>query len=90
MQRQHGVQRVRGGMQPRLEPPAQPRLSQRVGAASGLYFSVGEVGGVLGPMSMGALAHTTGDFDASLFMMFGVACLLMLILFRLDIGCRES
>ena len=35
VQRQHGVQRVRGGMQPRLEPPAQPRLGQRVGAASG-------------------------------------------------------
>ena len=57
--------------------------TSRVGAASGLYFSVGEVGGVLGPMSMGALAHATGDFDASLFMMFGVACLLMLILMRL-------
>ncbi|MGB0630656.1 MAG: CynX/NimT family MFS transporter [Alphaproteobacteria bacterium] len=57
--------------------------TSRVGAASGLYFSVGEVGGVLGPMSMGALAHATGNFDASLFMMFGVACLLMLILMRL-------
>ena len=57
--------------------------TSRVGAASGLYFSVGEVGGVLGPMSMGALAHATGDFDASLFLMFGIACLLMLILFRL-------
>tara|TARA_Y100001970_G_scaffold251527_1_gene324506 strand:+ start:25757 stop:26935 length:1179 start_codon:yes stop_codon:yes gene_type:complete len=57
--------------------------TSRVGAASGLYFSVGEIGGVLGPMSMGILAHTTGDFDASLFMMFGVACLLMLILMRL-------
>ena len=57
--------------------------SNRVGAASGLYFSVGEVGGVLGPMSMGALAHWTGDFDASLFMMCGVACLLMIILTRL-------
>jgi len=34
-------------------------------------------------MSMGALAHATGDFDASLFMMFGVACILMLILMRL-------
>lgn len=57
--------------------------NSRVGAASGLYFSVGEVGGVLGPMSMGALAHWTGDFDAALFMMFGVGCLLMLILLRL-------
>ena len=57
--------------------------TNRVGAASGLYFSVGEIGGVLGPMSMGALAHATGNFDMSLFMMFGVACLLMLILLRL-------
>lgn len=57
--------------------------TNRVGAASGLYFSVGEIGGVLGPMSMGALAHATGNFDASLFMMFGIACLLMLILLRL-------
>ncbi|MEC8288375.1 MAG: MFS transporter, partial [Pseudomonadota bacterium] len=55
----------------------------RVGAASGLYFSVGEIGGVLGPMSMGALAHSTGNFDASLLMMFGVACLLVLILLRM-------
>ena len=29
-------------------------------------------------MSMGALAHATGHFDASLFMMFGIACLLVL------------
>jgi MFS transporter, CP family, cyanate transporter len=57
--------------------------TNRVGAASGLYFSVGEIGGVLGPMSMGALAHATGNFDTSLFMMFGVACLLILILLRL-------
>tara|TARA_B100000686_G_scaffold298661_1_gene331866 strand:- start:390 stop:1652 length:1263 start_codon:yes stop_codon:yes gene_type:complete len=57
--------------------------TSRVGAASGLYFSVGEIGGVLGPVSMGALAHATGGFDASLFMMFGVALLLILILFRL-------
>lgn len=64
--------------------------SSRVGAASGLYFSVGEVGGVLGPMSMGALAHWTGDFDASLFMMFGVGCLLMLILARLRMVQRRT
>lgn len=57
--------------------------ASRMGAASGLFFSVGEVGGVLGPMSMGAVAHWTGDFDASLFMMVGVAALLVLILLRL-------
>ena len=55
----------------------------RMGAASGLFFSVGEVGGVLGPMSVGAVAHWTGDFDASLFMMIGIAALLVLVLLRL-------
>ena len=64
--------------------------SNRVGAASGLYFSVGEIGGVLGPMSMGLLAHATGNFDASLFMMFGVACLLIIILTRLRAVQRHS
>lgn len=57
--------------------------SNRVGAASGLYFSVGEVGGVLGPMSVGILAHATGDFDASLFMMSAIGLVLVAILLRL-------
>eukprot|EP00964_Phaeocystis_antarctica_P124023 scaffold87717_cov64-Phaeocystis_antarctica.AAC.1 len=35
VQRQHGEQRVCGGMQPRLELLTQPRLGKRVGAASG-------------------------------------------------------
>ena len=30
--------------------------AQHVGAASGLYFSAGEIGGALGPMSIGVLA----------------------------------
>ena len=34
VQRQHGEQRVCGGMQPRLELLTQPRLGKRVGAAS--------------------------------------------------------
>ncbi len=55
----------------------------RIGTASGLFFSVGEIGGVLGPVSMGAVAHWTGDFDASLFMMTGIAALLVLVLLRL-------
>jgi len=62
----------------------------RVGAASGLYFSVGEVGGVLGPMSVGALAYATGGFDASLFMMAGVGILLLAILVRLRAVMRQA
>ena len=57
--------------------------SSRVGAASGLYFSVGEVGGVLGPMSVGVLAYATGNFQVPLFMMSAVGLVLIAILFRL-------
>jgi len=63
--------------------------ASRVGAASGLYFSAAEVGGALGPMSMGALAEATGGFDAPIFMMTGVAFLLMLILLRLRAVTRN-
>ena len=57
--------------------------SKHVGAASGLYFSAGEIGGALGPMSIGLLADRTGDFDAPLMMMFGVSIILMILLARL-------
>ena len=57
--------------------------TNRVGAASGLYFSVGEVGGVLGPMSVGVLAYATSGFDAPLVMMCGVGLVLLTILLRL-------
>lgn len=57
--------------------------SQHVGAASGLYFSAGEIGGALGPMSMGVLADVTNGFSLPLFMMTGVSITLMLLLARL-------
>lgn len=57
--------------------------SNRVGAASGLYFSVGEVGGVLGPMSVGVLAYATGTFDAPLLLMSAIGLVLVAILLRL-------
>lgn len=54
--------------------------SRRMGTAGGLFFSVGEVGGALGPALVGALAHWTQGFDAPLLMMAGVSGLLMLTL----------
>jgi cyanate permease len=57
--------------------------SQHVGAASGLYFSAGEIGGALGPMSIGVLADLTQGFVVPLFMMTGVSIVLMLLLARL-------
>lgn len=63
--------------------------SEHVGAATGLYFSAGEIGGALGPMSIGLLADRTGDFDAPLLMMFGVTIILLLLLARLRFLSRQ-
>ena len=53
--------------------------SRNIGAASGLFFSVGEVGGALGPFAIGWLADLTGDFTASLAMLALVSAVLILI-----------
>jgi cyanate permease len=37
-----------------------------MGAAGGLYFSFGEVGGVLGPVIIGIFRDLTGDFSIGL------------------------
>ena len=55
----------------------------RMGAAFGLYFTAGEVGGVLGPLSVGALAEATGGFAASLYLLSGACVVLMILLARL-------
>ena len=39
---------------------------QRVGVASGMFFSAAEVGGMLGPLGMGVIFDATGGFSASL------------------------
>jgi cyanate permease len=45
--------------------------SQRMGAAGGLFFTAGEVGGVLGPLLLGIAADATGGFGGGLFMLAG-------------------
>lgn len=57
--------------------------SSRVGAATGLYFAAGEIGGVLGPLSVGAVADLSGGFNGALFMLTGVCLILMILLGRL-------
>ena len=56
---------------------------ERVGAVSGLYFSVAEIGGALGPMSMGAAAELTGNFDSSLFLLTALSIGMLILLLRL-------
>jgi len=55
---------------------------RNAGAASGLYFTAGEIGGMLGPLAIGMAYDMTGAFAAGLgvmsFMM--LACLALLVL----------
>ena len=57
--------------------------SRVMGAAGGMYFSAGEIGGVLGPLSVGAMFDATGGFSAPLLMLSGVCLVLALLLARL-------
>jgi cyanate permease len=53
--------------------------SRTMGAAGGLYFSAGEIGGVLGPLTVGYVADLTGGFTAALYMLTGVSVVLALL-----------
>ena len=50
------------------------------GAASGLFFSAAEVGGVLGPLTFGAVYDATGSFAPSLALLAGMMAGLLLLL----------
>lgn len=53
-----------------------PRL---MGAAGGLFFTAAEIGGVLGPLTVGWIAERTGGFGASLWTLFGVCAALIVL-----------
>lgn len=53
---------------------------RRMGAVGGLYFTVGEVGGVLGPLMLGVAADITGDFQSGIVLLAGLC-------FVLAVGC---
>ncbi len=57
--------------------------TRSVGLAGGLFFSAAEIGGVLGPLSVGLLSDLTGDFSAALYLLTGVCAALALLLARL-------
>lgn len=61
-----GIARVTGTIMLMILMDA-PRVgSDNMGAASGLYFTVGEIGGVLGPAMLGIVADLSGSFVASM------------------------
>jgi MFS-type transporter involved in bile tolerance (Atg22 family) len=63
---------------------------ERMGAAGGLYFTAGEVGGVLGPLLLGVAADLTGSFREGLFMLVGLSVALAIISFRLGFSLRRQ
>ena len=64
--------------------------ARSVGSASGLFFSAAEVGGVLGPLTMGVVSDATGGFSAALYLLTAISILLMLLLSRLRLLIRTD
>jgi cyanate permease len=61
-----------------------------VGAAGGLFFSAAEVGGMLGPLSLGAASDLTGGFAAGLYVLTGVCAALLVLLWLLGRETRAA
>lgn len=66
-----------------MEAPGVP--PERAGMAGGMFFTVAEIGGVLGPLSIGVVSDASGGFAVPIWMMTGVVCILFLLLFWLQV-----
>src|SRR5579875_1152985 len=60
----------------------------RMGAAAGMYFTAGEIGGVLGPLTIGTLYDATGGFAAALYFLAALCAWQLLLLGRLRAALR--
>lgn len=69
-----------------------PKIGPRnMAAAGGLFFTAGEVGGVLGPVVTGLLADRTGGFSSSIWTLAAVMLILALVsLTRLSAALTPS
>jgi len=54
--------------------------SKRAGVAGGMFFSAAEIGGVMGPVSIGVLSDFSGGFSSGLYMLTGVSASLIILL----------
>ncbi|WP_435140445.1 MFS transporter [Pseudopelagicola sp. nBUS_19] len=61
-----------------METPGVP--SERLGLAGGMFFTAAEIGGVLGPVTLGTLAHWTGGFGVPLWAVTFVCMALFAVL----------
>jgi cyanate permease len=53
--------------------------SHKLGTATGLLYVAAEIGGVLGPISVGVISQTTGGFDSTLYAFSAVGIALALL-----------
>ncbi|MBM3487297.1 MAG: MFS transporter [Alphaproteobacteria bacterium] len=61
---------------------------QRIGTVGGMYFTAGEIGGVLGPLSLGLLRDLIGGFTAGLIGLALLAAWQLFLLARLRSALR--
>ncbi len=61
-----------------MEAPGVP--PERAGMAGGMFFTVAEIGGVLGPLSIGVVSDISGGFSAPLGMLTIITAALLLLL----------
>lgn len=64
--------------------------TRHAGAASGLFFSAAEIGGVLGPLGLGLMYDLTGGFAAGLYCLAAVAAVMALGSARLAVIARSQ
>ena len=71
-----------------MEAPGVP--PERAGMAGGMFFTVAEIGGVLGPLSIGVVSDASGGFAMPLWMMTIVVGLLLGLLLWLQLQSRVA
>jgi cyanate permease len=57
--------------------------AKNTGAAAGLYFSIGELGGTLGPLIMGVAADLTGSFVAGMMLVASIVAVMIVPALRI-------
>lgn len=58
--------------------------NKRAGVAGGMFFSAAEIGGVLGPISIGVVSDMSGGFESALYMLTGISVALLILLYALS------
>ena len=58
--------------------------SRYMGSAGGIFFSVSEIGGFMGPLAVGALVDWVGSFQAAVYFVSGLSLLIFALTFLLE------